>query len=154
MLARSAAEGEGLAKGQFRDVDELRSVMDALFTLLAHDPAIGPALRDADVPQRFEFSDFGAVLDIAPAGADEPAALRWEWGGAAAWQPAVTMRMRSDVANRFWQGKLNPLLAVATGKIQTSGDVRRAASMASVLQPAYTRYRELLGERGLDHLLV
>jgi hypothetical protein len=143
-----------VAKGQFRDVDELRSVMDALFTLLANDPGIGPALRDANVPQRFEFTDLGATLDVAPADRDAPAALRWEWGGAAPWQPAVTMRMRSDVANRFWQGKLNPLLAVATGKIQTSGDVRRAASLAPVLQPAHARYRELLGDRGLEHLLV
>ena len=143
-----------MAKGQFRDVDELRSVMDALFTLLANDPTIGPALRDADVPQRFEFTDHGAILDVAPAAPDADAALRWEWGGTAPWQPAVTMRMRSDVANKFWQGKLNPLLAVAMGKIQTTGDVRRAASLAPVLQPAHARYRELLGARGLDHLLV
>ena len=66
-----------MAKGQFRDVDELRSVMDALFTLLAHDPRIGPALRDADVAQRFEFTDLGAVLDVAPAGPDEAAEPGW-----------------------------------------------------------------------------
>ena len=143
-----------MAKGQFRDVDELRSVMDALFTILAHDPRIGPALRDADVAQRFEFTDLDAVLDVAPTGPDEAAAVRWEWGGAPPWEPVVTMRMRSDVANRFWQGKLNPVFAVATGKIKTSGDVRRATSLGPVLQPAHARYRELLGERGLDHLLV
>lgn len=143
-----------MAKDVFNSPEEFREVMDRTFAMMSEDPEMGPKLREADVPQRFEFTDHGAILDVAPAAPDADAALRWEWGGTAPWQPAVTMRMRSDVANKFWQGKLNPLLAVAMGKIQTTGDVRRAASLAPVLQPAHARYRELLGARGLDHLLV
>ncbi len=143
-----------MARGQFRDVDELRAVMDALFSLLSHDPEIGPALRDADVPQRFVFTDPDAILDVAAAPAGGDGALRWTWEGDAPWQPVVTLRMRSDVANRFWQGKLNPVLAAATGKIRSEGDLRQATRLAPVLKPAYPRYRTMLAERGLDHLLV
>jgi hypothetical protein len=30
-------------------------VIDQIFTMMSEDPEMGPSLRDADVPQRFEF---------------------------------------------------------------------------------------------------
>src|SRR3712207_2986478 len=102
-----------MARGQFRDVGELRVAMDALFDLLSHAPVIGPALRDANVPRRFVFTDFGPTRDAAAARAAAEGALQWTWQGDPPWRPALVLHMRSDVANRFWQGKLNILFAVA-----------------------------------------
>jgi hypothetical protein len=42
---------------QFRSSEEFREVMDRIFGLMDGDPDMGPKLRDADVPQRFEFED-------------------------------------------------------------------------------------------------
>jgi hypothetical protein len=143
-----------MARGRFRDAGELRAVMDGLFQMLSDDPQIGPALRRADTPQRFEFTDFGETLDVAPAPAGEPANLRWTWSGDAPWTPAVTMRLKSDVANSFWQGKLNVILATATGKIRMQGDQRKALELGPIIKPVYGRYRQMLADAGHAHLLL
>ena len=38
--------------------------MDRTFTLMSEDPEMGPRLRDADTPQRFEFTDLEMVVNI------------------------------------------------------------------------------------------
>ena len=40
----------------FESAKELREVIDKIFSLMDADPDMGPKLRDADTPQRFEFS--------------------------------------------------------------------------------------------------
>ena len=39
---------------------------------------MGPQLRDADTPQRFEFTDLGLVVDARAGDSGEPN-LAWEW---------------------------------------------------------------------------
>jgi hypothetical protein len=39
----------------FASPKEFREVINQVFTLMSEDPEMGPRLRDADVPQRFEF---------------------------------------------------------------------------------------------------
>ena len=46
---------------------EFRAVMDRVFTLMSEDPEMGPKLRDADVPQRFEFEDLDLIVNIRAA---------------------------------------------------------------------------------------
>ncbi len=48
----------------FKSESEFREVMDRVFTMMSEDPDMGPKLRDADVPQRFEFTDFDQVVNI------------------------------------------------------------------------------------------
>jgi hypothetical protein len=60
----------------FSSAQEFKQVMDELFTLMSEDPDMGPALRDADVPQRFEFDDLDLVMNIRARegrGAGQPA---------------------------------------------------------------------------------
>src|SRR5215213_3675767 len=56
---------------QFESAKELREVIDAVFSMMDADPDMGPKLRDANTPQRFEFSDFDVVVNIR--GARAPA---------------------------------------------------------------------------------
>ena len=49
---------------EFQSASEFREVMDRAFTLMSTDPQMGPKLRDAQVPQRFEFPDQDAVVNI------------------------------------------------------------------------------------------
>ena len=41
--------------------------MDRVFAMMGEDPEMGPKLRDADVPQRFEFDDVDLVVNIRAA---------------------------------------------------------------------------------------
>ncbi len=47
--------------------------------MMSEDPEIGPRLREADVPQRYEFADFELVLNVRAGRPGEAANLVWEW---------------------------------------------------------------------------
>ena len=55
----------------FESAKELREVIDKVFSMMDADPDMGPKLRDADTPQRFEFTDFDVVVNIRAARGDE-----------------------------------------------------------------------------------
>jgi SCP-2 sterol transfer family len=137
----------------FESAKELREVIDQVFSMMDADPDMGPKLRDADTPQRFEFSDFDIVVNIRAARADEEGTLHWEWTDDIDWKPKVQMTMSSEVANRYFQGKENVAMAVARRRIKTGGDVKAALALIPITKPIYEQYREYL-EREKPHLKV
>jgi hypothetical protein len=129
---------------RFRSPEEFREVMDRTFALMSEDPEIGPALRDADVPQRFEFDDLDVVVNVRAARAGEQGNLHWEWSDDVDWEPRVQMTMSSETANRYFQGQENIAMAIARRRIRTGGDVRAALALLPITKPVFARYRELL----------
>src|SRR5213593_4152971 len=111
---------------EFKSADEFREVMDKVFTIMSTDPEMGPELRDARVPQRFEFPDQDAVVNITHDDAGGEQNLRWEWSDDVDWDAKVQMTMDSEVANRYFQGKENVPIALARRRIKSSGDMKAA----------------------------
>ncbi|MEA2291630.1 MAG: hypothetical protein QOF17_650 [Solirubrobacteraceae bacterium] len=138
---------------EFASPEEFREVMDQVFAMMDEDPAMGPKLRDADVPQRFEFTDLDLVVNIRGAEAGEDGNLHWEWSDDVDWDPRVRMAMSSETANRYFQGKENVAVAIARRRIKSGGDVKAALSIIPITKPIYARYRELV-EREYPHLAV
>ena len=136
----------------FESARELRECIDEVFSMMDRDPQMGPKLRDADTPQRFEFTDFDVVVNIRAARAGEEGNLHWEWTDDVDWQPKVQMAMSSEVANRYFQGKENVAMAIARRRIKTSGNVKKALALIPITKPLYGRYREML-EREYPHLV-
>jgi hypothetical protein len=128
----------------FSSPQEFREVMDRVFDMMDTDPEMGPRLRDADVPQRFEFTDVDMVVNIRPAAAGEDGNLHWEWTDDVDWEPRVRMAMSSETANRYFQGKENVAMAIARRRIKTGGDVKAALALIPVTKPIYARYRALV----------
>ena len=138
--------------GGFNSAAECREVMDKVFDLMSRDPEMGPKLRDAETPQRFEFPDFDLVVNItAAADVQDGAHLRWEWSDDVAWEPEVKMTMDSDVANRYFQGRENIAMAIARRRIKASGNVKKALALIPITKPIYEQYRAML-ERDHPHL--
>src|SRR3989440_12197756 len=137
----------------FNSTEEFLQVMDRTFTLMSEDPEMGPRLRDADVPQRFEFTDLDLVVNIRAAEPGEGGNLHWEWSDDVDWDPRVRMSMSSETANRYFQGKENIAVAIARRRIKSGGDVKAALSLIPITKPVYARYRELV-EREYPHLAV
>ena len=138
---------------EFRSTSEFREVMDRTFTLMSTDPEMGPKLRDADVPQRFEFPDVDMVMNVRAAREGEEGNLHWEWSDDVDWKPKVKMEMSSETANKYFQGKENVPMAIARRRIKTGGDVKAALSLIPITKPVYASYREML-EREYPHLLA
>ena len=127
-------------------------MMDRTFTLMSDDPGMGPKLRDADTPQRFEFTDLDLVVNIRAGAAGEPN-LAWEWSDDVDWEPKVRMAMSSETANRYFQGKENVAIGIARRRIRTGGDVKAALQLIPVTKPIYARYTALV-EAEYPHLRV
>src|SRR3712207_9258871 len=108
----------------FTSPAEFRACMDAVFAMMDEDPEMGPRLRDADVPQRFEFDDLDLVVNIRAAGSGEDGCLVWNWTDDVDWEPKVRMTMSSETANRYFQGKENVAVALARRRIKSGGDVK------------------------------
>src|SRR3954454_8834549 len=142
-----------MAAPQFASPAEFREVMDRVFTIMSEDDQMGPALRDADVPQRFEVPDMDAVINIRAARQGEDGNLHWEWTDDVDWQPKVKMEMSSETANKYFQGKENVAMAIARRRIKTGGDVKAALSLIPITKPIYARYHDMLVDE-YPHLAV
>ena len=138
---------------EFASAKEFKQVIDQVFAMMSEDPDMGPKLRDADVPQRFEFTDFDLVVNIRAAAPDEDGNLHWEWSDDVDWEPKVRMAMSSETANRYFQGKENVAMALARRRIKSGGDVKAALSLIPITKPIYARYRAFVEEE-YPHLLV
>ena len=140
----------------FRDEAEFRRVFERIFELMNETPEVGRKLRDARAPHRFLITDMGLEFNVdgAPA-ADEPKGkfLRWAWGKAP-WEPVITMQFKSDVANRFFQGKENIAVALALGRVKLSGPPLTLLQLAPVTNPIHPVYRAWLKRSGLEHLVA
>ncbi|MEO8689389.1 MAG: hypothetical protein ABI611_14405 [Solirubrobacteraceae bacterium] len=141
-----------MASPQFDSDREFVEVMDQIFAMMSDDPEMGPALRDADTPQRFEFDDLDLIVNIR-AGEGDEGNLYWEWSDDVAWEPKVRMKMSSETANKYFQGKENVAVAIARRRIKTGGDVKAALSLVPITKPIYARYRALV-ESDYPHLKV
>jgi SCP-2 sterol transfer family len=139
----------------FESADEFRDVIDRVFAMMSTDPDMGPKLRDANTPQRFEFPDVDMVVNIGSAaeGADGGHCLVWEWSDDCDWEPEVRMTMDSEVANRYFQGKENIPMAIARRRIKTAGNIKKALALLPVTKPVFARYRAML-EANYPHLLA
>ena len=136
---------------EFLSPKEFREVMDKVFGLMDADPDMGPKLKAADVPQRFEFTDVDMVVNIRAAEDGEGGNLYWEWTDDVDWEAKVRMAMSSETANKYFQGKENVAMAIARRRIKAGGDVKAALSLIPVTKPVYAQYTALV-EAEYPHL--
>jgi hypothetical protein len=140
--------------GSPKNAKEFREVMDRVFEMMSTDPDMGPKLRDADTPQRFEFPDLDLVVNItAAADNSDGNNLVWKWTDDVDWEPEVKMEMNSDIANKYFQGKENVAMAIARRRIKTSGNVKKALALIPITKPVYAKYRSMLEEE-YPHLVA
>ena len=137
----------------FDSPKEFKAVMDRVFAMMDEDPEMGPKLRDADVPMRYEFDDVDLVVNIRAARQEEDGNLHWEWTDDVDWEPQVKMAMSSETANKYFQGKENVAIAIARRRIKSGGDVKAALSLMPITKPVFAQYRAMV-EDEFPHLVV
>ncbi len=139
----------------FKNPEEFKLVFERIFQLMNEHPEVGRALRDAHAPHRFDITDLGLEFNVTAADNTEESErryLRWVWG-TPPWEPVITMSMSSNTANRFFQGKENVVLAVATGRVRLRGPMTTILKLAPVTNPIHPVYRNWLKENGYFHLV-
>lgn len=141
-----------MASPSFASPEQFVEAMDRVFTMMSDDPEMGPKLRDADTPQRFDFTDLDLVVNIR-AGTEGEDNLVWDWNDDVDWEPKVRMSMSSETANRYFQGQENVAMAIARRRIKPGGDVKAALALIPITKPIYARYRAYLDDEH-PHLLA
>jgi len=87
------------------------------------------------------------------AGAEDEDNLVWTWSDDVDWEPKVRMKMSSETANKYFQGKENIPIAIARRRIKTGGDVKAALALIPITKPVYEQYRALV-DAEYPHLKV
>jgi hypothetical protein len=135
----------------FRSAKELREVLDALMRAIDRDPEIGPKLRAAAAPLRFDFPDQKLSLTIL---ASDRGCLKWDFKTKSSVRPRLLLRMDSDFANRLFQGRENPVIAMARGLLHTTvADAGAALRFFGSAKPLYAHYRRVVSEK-FPHLTI
>ena len=136
----------------FRSAKELREILDTVMREVDRDPDAGPRLRSAAVPIRFEFSDLKLSLTIFAS--DRGGSLRWDFARKRSRPAKLELRMESAFANRFLQGRENPAMAIARGRLRARvEDAGAALSFFGAAKPFFSRYREVIAEK-YPHLSI
>lgn len=143
---------------RFESEEQFKQVIEKIFQLMNDHPEVGPRLNRARAPHRFDFTDLNLTFDVTFTAPEESAAgrhLKWTWNGEGCdWEPLILLRMPSDVANRYFQGKENIAMAVATGRIRVKGPLPKLLELGPITKPIHAVYREWLEDEGHDSLLA
>jgi hypothetical protein len=143
---------------RFRSEDEFKQTIEQIFTMMNDHDEVGPRLNRARAPHRFVFTDLDLVFNVTYTDDGEAAGgkyLRWTWDEEACdWEPVITLQMAADVANKYFQGRENIPMAVATGRIKLRGPLSRILELAPITRPVFAAYRDWLEDEGHDHLLL
>jgi hypothetical protein len=138
----------------FKSARELRQILDQVLHEIDDDDESAFRMRAVAVPMQLEFTDLKLVLNI---GVAEPGgALRWDFSrrSASKTKPKLKLTMSSDVANRVFQGRENPAIAIARGRVRPKvEDPAAALRFFPAAKPMFAHYRELVAEK-YPHLTI
>jgi len=123
----------------FSDTEDLYRVMDELWKRISSDEKISADLLKSRLIVRFVYREpdgwvtidgsDGETIKVTLADCDT--------------KPIVEMRMKSDFAHKFWQGKENVTAALMQGKIVSIGPVNRALALLPAVKPAFSIYNQV-----------
>jgi hypothetical protein len=145
--AKRLTSGRGSGSTKKLTKTELKQILDTVLREIDQDPEDGPRLSTAAAPLRIEFPDLQLVLNVSRADRGRHT-LEWNFSTRSMAKPKLRLSMDSAVANRVFQGKENPAIAIARGRLRTSVDDAGAAlRFFPAAKPLFSRYRELISEK-------
>ncbi len=137
----------------FSSSKELREILDTVLAEIDRDPEEGPRLRAAAASLRLEFPDLKLVVNVRADDGGEHC-LIWDFRRRSSAAPKLSLSMESEVANRLLQGRENPAIAIARGRLRPSvADAGAALRFFPAAKPLFSRYRELVSEK-YPHLAI
>lgn len=133
----------------FKDADEVYTYIGKMFEKATTMPSFIEATEGTGLVILLKQTDPDATMLI-----DFPGKRVLTGAEAEAGTSTVQLRMSSDNANRFWQGKLNFTLAMAQRKVKLDGKRSVALKLLPLTQPLFDEYKATLKAAGREDLLV
>jgi putative sterol carrier protein len=133
----------------FKDAEEVYDCLGKMFEIAVHDPQFVEATKGGDLVVRLTMTDPASTILI-----DFPG-QKVTCGAAADGAPfTVELSMSADNSHKFWLGKLNLTLAMATKKAKMTGSRSKALKLLPLTKPLFATYEQLLQEAGRQDLLT
>jgi alkyl sulfatase BDS1-like metallo-beta-lactamase superfamily hydrolase len=132
----------------FSDVQTFYDCMSDLFGRLSKDPDIKERALESKLIVNFVFRDPEGEVWIDCTG-DDMVLIP----GRQDLTPDATLIMDTDVAHRFWLGKLNLIKSLTSGEIKSEGSMPKLLKLLPVIKPAFKIYPEVLREKSLESLV-
>ena len=145
--ARAGAPPSG-----FRSADEAREVLERTLQAVDRSSDAGTRLRAANLNIRIEVVDLGAVCWVRAA--DDPDhRIQWRFDRRGRSKPSLILKMDSETANAWLQGRESIPMAIARRRMRCSGNARDALRYLPLLKLISERYRKLV-RRDYPHLVI
>jgi len=133
----------------FSDIQPFYDALGQLFEQLSSDPAIKEKAVASNLLVRFVYNEPEGEVWIDCRGDD----MLLLPGKQDFTDPDATLKMATDVAHKFWLGKLNLIKALTVGDIESEGSVPKLLKMLPVIKPAFKIYPGILTEKGMADIV-
>ncbi|MFH2067661.1 MAG: SCP2 sterol-binding domain-containing protein [Pseudomonadota bacterium] len=127
----------------FESSEKFNEVLGGFFRLLGDTPEIADKLLASKLIIRFNYTDPDLVLVIDCSG--EKIEVR---SGDMDTKAIVDMKMSSDIAHKFWFGKVNLTMALTRRQMIAKGPVPKILKLLPAIKPSYAMYPKYLEEKG------
>ena len=137
----------------FESEEQLKKVFDEFWPRAIAVEDVYDKLCKSEIIVRFDIEqpDMTVTIDFKHKGPDgKQGILSYE----ASEEPDIVVWSKSDVTNKFWQGKLRTSIAMAKGEVKMQGSITKGLGLIGKIKPLYPIYIEVLKDLGLNHLLV
>jgi putative sterol carrier protein len=127
----------------FKTADEVYVFLGQLLLDLCEDEELGPKFNKANTIVQYRYTDPDCTITVKM--------IDGEMGqvemGEATLEPEVILAMDTDVAHKFWLGKVNVTVALARGQIQATGPVAKILKLVPLTKPLFPVYRDLIAQK-------
>ncbi|MHA1925416.1 MAG: SCP2 sterol-binding domain-containing protein [Candidatus Thorarchaeota archaeon] len=138
----------------FENKEQFIQVFETFWSRAIRIQDVYEKLRESNIIVRFDVTqpDVTMVIDFRNEGPDgQIGTLSFEPGNE---EPDIVVSSKSDVTNKFWQGKLRTSIAIAKGEVKLKGSITKALGLIGKIKPLEAVYAEVLRDLGLNQLLM
>lgn len=132
----------------FANAEEIYKVFDLTLEKMKKDEALYNSLAGTDIVLAQKIPNHNATITLECKGSIKPT-----YGPCDVKPDAVTTQ-NDDIFVKFWQGKLNLMIAMGKGQVKSSGAVTKMLKLLPKINPVYKLFVEALKETGREDLVI
>ena len=138
----------------FENSRDVYDCIGGLFDWAGTQKELAEKYRATGMIIRLTYTDPEAVLTIDCKNPPKRKGVLIDWTeGKSDLKADVEFSMKTDVAHRFWLGKVNLLVALTKRDVVAKGPIFKVMKLLPLLKPLYGRYPGILEEKGRAELV-
>ncbi|MBW2593888.1 MAG: SCP2 sterol-binding domain-containing protein [Deltaproteobacteria bacterium] len=129
--------------GVFENSEKFEEILGGFFKLIGDTPLVADKLLKSNLIIRFNYTDPDLILVIDCSG--DTVDIR---AGDTDTKAIVEMKMKADIAHKFWFGKVNLTMALTRRQMVAKGPVPKILKLLPAIKPTYAMYPKYLDDNG------